>query len=135
MVAEHIIRIEDGPWSHTEPGSSWSSTYDGFTVVTNCQRIHLGVSTGQSCCERTGYFMSEDNLAEFIGAKLIGVTVTNTALRTYEAVEYLDEGGVMFVNLNTDRGTLQFAAYNSHNGYYGHEARVDCQQIHHSCGV
>ncbi len=135
MTAEHIVRIVSGPWSHTEPGSSWSSTYDGFTVVTNRQRIHIGVSAGQSCCEVTGYFMSEDDPAEFIGARVVGVTVTDTALRTYEAVEHLDEGGVMFVNVDTDRGTLQFAAYNSHNGYYGHEARVDCQQLQHSCGV
>jgi len=132
-AAEHIIRIEDGQWTLKE--DEWSSTYDGFTIVTNYQRIHIGVSAGQSCCERTGYFMSEDRPAEFIGAKLVGVTVTNTALRTYEAVEYLDEGGVMFVNLNTDRGTLQFAAYNAHNGYYGHTARVHCQQVQHSCAV
>ena len=30
----------------------------------------------------------------------------------------------MFVNINTSNGALQFAAYNEHNGYYGHEAVV-----------
>ena len=28
----------------------------------------------------------------------------------------------MFVNINTSNGLLQFAAYNNHNGYYGHNA-------------
>lgn len=27
----------------------------------------------------------------------------------------------MFINVETTRGLLQFAAYNEHNGYYGHD--------------
>ena len=42
------------------------------------------------------------------------------------------EGGVMFVNLETDMGTLQFVAYNEHNGYYGHEAKVQCTKLTHA---
>jgi len=38
----------------------------------------------------------------------------------------------MFVDLKTDRGKLQFVAYNEHNGYYGHEAEVICNQLNHS---
>ncbi len=35
----------------------------------------------------------------------------------------------MFVNLETNKGTLQFVAYNEHNGHYGHEAKVTCKQL------
>jgi hypothetical protein len=41
-------------------------------------------------------------------------------------------GNIMFVNLTTDRGALQFVAYNIHNGYYGHEATVTCKQLTYS---
>jgi hypothetical protein len=42
---------------------------------------------------------------------------------------YDDEDNAMFVNVETDRGTLQFVLYNSHNGYYGHKARVVSEQL------
>ncbi|MEL3959481.1 hypothetical protein NST17_20225 [Caldifermentibacillus hisashii] len=38
----------------------------------------------------------------------------------------------MFVDIITSNGTLQFVAYNEHNGYYGHEAKVISTQIEHS---
>jgi tRNA(Ile2) C34 agmatinyltransferase TiaS len=41
------------------------------------------------------------------------------------------EGGVMFVNIETNEGTLQFVAYNEHNGYYGHIAKVQSMQLSH----
>lgn len=36
----------------------------------------------------------------------------------------LYEGEAMFINFETSKGTLQFTLYNSHNGYYGHTAKV-----------
>ena len=38
----------------------------------------------------------------------------------------------MFVDIVTDRGVLQFVAYNIHNGYYGHEAKVISTQLEHN---
>jgi hypothetical protein len=35
----------------------------------------------------------------------------------------------MFVNLETDKDTLQLTVYNSHNGYYGHSAFIRSNQI------
>ncbi len=35
----------------------------------------------------------------------------------------------MFVNLETNVGLLQFVAYNSHNGYYGHDAVLVSKQL------
>ena len=118
---ETILRIEDldGDW-------------DGYRVITDKQTITLGIENGASCCEVWGHFWMNDKPEDFIGAHITGVTVTDEALNTakLEPDEY-DERSVMFVNIETDRGTLQFTAYNSHNGYYGHTAKVVSEQLKH----
>ena len=45
--------------------------YEGYLIITDEQEIELTISAGQCCCERSGYFMSEDNIQEYIGAELI----------------------------------------------------------------
>lgn len=102
---------------------------DGFLITTDDQVIKLGIEYGVQCSENWGCFMSEDNLEEFIGANLITIKVTDTALKTWEKIEDIYEGDVMFVNLETTNGLLQFVAYNEHNGYYGHEACVISKQV------
>ena len=115
-------------------GSEWSQ-YEGFEVQTDEQVIRIGISNGQSCCENWGYFASEDNFAEFIGATIANIAITDTALNTRVVEQreelYLDEGDIMFVTVNTSNGPLQFVAYNSHNGYYGHTAVVESRQLQH----
>ena len=127
---ETILRIEE-----VTEGKSYS-TMSGYRVVTEQQDITLLIDDNQNCCEQWGYFWCNDDPDEFIGAKLLDVTVSDTELN--EAMMESDgidlnskwfEGGIMFVNLETDRGTLQFVAYNEHNGYYGHEAKVSCKQL------
>lgn len=104
---------------------------EGYTVKTTDQTITLFISMDQDCCERTGYFMSEDDTSSFVGAELLGVEIVDEALNKQTAPD-IYEGSVMFVNLNTSRGVLQFVAYNEHNGYYGHDARVLSKQLTHS---
>lgn len=110
-----------------------TDTNEGYDVVTSKQTIRLRIDMDQNCCETAGYFLSEDDISSFIGSELTSIRVVDDGLRTYdvEAMEYLDSGGVMFVNLETNRGTLQFVAYNAHNGYYAHAASVDCIQLKH----
>lgn len=116
----------------------------GFVIRTTEQEIKLGIQNEQDCCESFGYFFCNDNVQEFVGAQLRTVKLTDTALNTkmmWEHLDpwyvtddinkYLDDGEIMFVTLETDRGDLQFVAYNSHNGYYGHEARVTSKQLNH----
>ena len=107
---------------------------DGFVITTNEQSIKLGIDNGQCCCENWGYFMSEDDTSDFIGAKLIDVKITDTLLKPNDDFDVNDmyEGDVMFVNVETDKGLLQFVAYNEHNGYYGHEACVISKQLNES---
>lgn len=101
-----------------------SGIYDGYIItMDDGQTIELGISNGQSCCENWGYFITNDTPDEFIGAKVITVNIVNDCLEVDKAPK-MYKGGVMFVNVETDRGTLQFTAYNEHNGYYGHTAIV-----------
>lgn len=104
--------------------------HSGFCVkLSNGEEVRLWLDMFPGCCESFGYFLSEDNFSDYIGAELFSVERVNKALSTLK-VEYqkeissdaLDYGDVMFVNLNTSNGVLQFVAYNQHNGYYGHSA-------------
>lgn len=101
---------------------------DGYEVVTNKQKISLVIDNVQRCCEQWGYFWCNDNTEEFVGSVLSDVKVVDTALNEQTCKDNSDgkvyEGCVMFVNLETSKGTLQFVAYNEHNGYYGHTAKV-----------
>jgi hypothetical protein len=47
----------------------------------------------------------------------------------------LDKGEAVFVNFETDRGTLQFTAYNGHNGYYGHTVYIETQKLKHEVSI
>lgn len=115
------------------------TTMSGFEVTTNDQVIRLAIDNQQHCCENFGYFWCNDNIEEFVGAELLSVVITDEELNEAKMQENkLDtkdtyfEGGVMFVNLETSKGTLQFVAYNQHNGYYGHMAEVTCKQLNHT---
>ena len=111
----------------------------GFEVVTTKQSVKLFIDNDGVCNERWGHFWCNDTPTDFVGAELRGVTITDAALNEAQMKtngldpgdKYFD-GGVMFVNLETDRGTLQFVAYNEQNGYYGHEAKIECEQLTHS---
>lgn len=114
----------------------WSA-YDGYAIETERQTIYVLIDNYQSCCESWGYLASDDDLSAFIGAELREMAVVDEALNTrmVEAGRSLDEGGIVFVNFVTDRGVLQLACYNGHNGYYGHEVHILSQQIQQAIGV
>jgi hypothetical protein len=130
---EKIVEIKD------YEGMDRYCNVAGFEVVTDKQSIKLYIDNDSSCCERWGHFWCNDNPQDFIGAELRSVSLTDTALNEAQMKandlnpnDKWFEGGVMFVNLETDKGTLQFVAYNEHNGYYGHEAKVQCTQLTHA---
>ena len=104
--------------------------YSGYKIHTDKQVISLLISNGQSCCEDWGYLMSEElnEGDDFIGANIISVEEVSLAdITKDDDDDYVD--ACVFINVNTDRGTLQFKAYNNHNGYYGHEVRVHSEQL------
>ena len=124
-IIQEIVEITEGAAS-------------GYEVITTSQRITLSIDSYQSCCENWGYFWCNDDVAQFVGAALHDVKLTDSALHPAKlpqegvdpSTRYF-EGGLMFVDLITDRGTLQFVAYNEHNGYYAHDASVKCSQLQH----
>lgn len=108
----------------------------GYDIITSKQIIHLYIDNNNNFCEEWGYFWCNDVVEDFIGAELLRVTLTddvlNEAFLIKKGCENIYEGNIMFVNLETSKGTLQFVAYNIHNGYYGHPATVECSQLTHS---
>lgn len=132
-MAETIEKIEE-----FRENEGWYSAKAGYKVTTNEQTITLAIDDESSCCESWGYFLTEDDPDNFIGAELLGVEVVdrNRSTKVLFTTGYgtvkgdgreihdLDSGDVMFVDIRTDRGVLQFVAYNAHNGYYGHTASV-----------
>jgi hypothetical protein len=115
----------------------------GFDIKTTEQTITLAIDNDSCCCESWGYFLTEDDTEKFIGAEIRGLALTDMnrskkAFKTSwdsddrEDAIHLDYGGVMFVDIETDRGNLQFVAYNAQNGYYGHTARISSKQLEHS---
>jgi len=127
---EKILRITEDRFKLS---SNDYQSYEGFQIVTDKQTIKLGISDSQCCCEQSGYFMSEDNLWDFINAELLSIEIVDAELgaKIKNIFEHgLDSGDVMFVNINTSKGLLQFTAYNYHNGYYGHDAVVVSEQLH-----
>ena len=110
--------------------------FSGYRIKTTKQNIKLLMETTQQCCENAGYFISQENFDEFIDAEVYNVKLTddclNEAMLKQHDINPSDKyfrGGLMFVNLETSAGTLQFTAYNEHNGYYGHEAKVISSQL------
>jgi len=67
---------------------------------------------------------SEDEPADYIGAELLKVELTDVALnkeKVEKTAQYgFDGGGIQFVDFVTTKGVFQLAVYNAHNGYYGH---------------
>lgn len=127
---EYILKIEE--YAGVE---SWNSM-SGYIITTNKQVIKLLIEDIQQCCESFGYFMSEDNLNEFIGAELLDIKITDTELKEgllkqHDLNSTWFEGGIMFVDIVTSKGILQFVAYNDHNGYYGHYAKVVSEQLNY----
>lgn len=69
---------------------------------------------GQICCE-SRYMRTDDNLADYVGAKLLGAEIKEAPS---EACEYGDHE-VQFLEVQTDKGVFTMASHNEHNGYYG----------------
>ena len=133
MKILQILEIEN---DSIDTGHGWNQNVYGFNVVTEDDVIELRISNEQSCCETFGYFWCNDDPQDFVGATIERVSITNTALNTkiMEAHNFstIDEDdNMMFVNFETNKGTLQFVLYNSHNGYYGHEAYVKSRKMEH----
>lgn len=108
---------------------------EGFAITTDKQTIKFLINMVQDCCENPGYIITNDETNSFIGAEILSYATTDDRLSSTkseeidEIIRNLDEGDIIFFNIETDRGTLQFVAYNQHNGYYGHRCKIESEQL------
>jgi hypothetical protein len=103
-------------------------SFNGYKITTDQHVIHVLIDNDQKCCERWGYFSSEDDHNQYIGCDLRAINVTDTALKQCQisaSERHLRIGSdVQFVDFVTSGGVFQLAVYNAHNGYYGHPVLV-----------
>ena len=75
---------------------------------------------GQSCCE-TRYMRTDDNLAEYIGGRLLGAEVKDVP----KLIGFWKDEGeygchdMQFLEITTSKGSFVMSNHNEHNGYYG----------------
>lgn len=98
-----------------DKSSGWRESYEGLIIKTNKGSIKLVISDGQSCCEQWGalFFETPDDVSQFVGAKILQIQDIDI-----KREEFIDNETQL--RITTDRGVIQYAIYNEHNGYYGH---------------
>jgi hypothetical protein len=99
-------------------------TYNGYKITTEMHEFYILINNFQYCCESWGYFYLNDDEQKFVGTELREINLTDMALNKRKVEEsgyYEDSGGIQFIDFVTNKGILQFAVYNAHNGYYGHD--------------
>ena len=106
------------------------SKYDGYILRTTTKDYKLLISNNQSCCEDYGQIISNDDLGYYVGAEIKSIECVENGdykkikLTKDHAGKYVDVYDCAFIELNTTKGILQLAVYNSHNGYYGHNIKI-----------
>lgn len=144
MTTEKILSIEEvtnHAIKESDDDYEWEETYEGYVIRTDRQEIFLLIGNERNCCESWGYLMTPDAVKDFVGATLLNVVnVPLSAVMKEEDTEEEEDNDSdrfkrsIFINIETDRGTLQFTAYNEHNGYYGHEVKIiSTQYTHEKC--
>jgi hypothetical protein len=100
------------------------NNYEGVIITLEGGiEIKIGIDDDQQCCEKTGFLSSNDDYSDFIGAEFLTVLTVDTN-NLVSKLKDIYESDVAFINVETSKGTLQFAVYNEHNGYYGHDVIV-----------
>lgn len=126
---EKILKIEQiNNFKHAS--KNWQH-FDGYKIITDKQEILMGISNEQNCCENWGYLMSNDDFEDFIDSELLEVNTTDQAFnqKILDLTNDLYDAHSIFINIETTEGTLQFTAYNGHNGYYGHSVIIRSEQL------
>lgn len=122
----------------------WSDDYIGHIIETDKRIIRLGVSNHSSCCEQYGAFEAGLRLAATFPDRYGKVKLLSIKEATIPA-EFIHKDMVYFISPESEGGFitvkvtfevddveeyLYLAIYNSHNGYYAHEAALDTFEKH-----
>jgi hypothetical protein len=106
-------------------------TYLGYKVITDNLEISIFINNSSTCCESWGIITTEDDIKYYIGAEFLNVEAIDMDYKNhiFNNLPELHEGDYCFVNLTTTEGVLQFAFYNIHNGYYGHNVIIKINNL------
>lgn len=98
-----------------DESSDWRESYEGLIIETDKGSIKLVISDNQSCCEQWGalFFETPDDVSQFVGAEILQIEDIDI-----KREEFIDNETQL--RITTDRGIIQYAIYNEHNGYYSH---------------
>lgn len=113
------------------PGSDRFSWYDGVLIeYEDGTASFFGIKDGQQCCESFGYisWQEDTDFNDYIGAEVRNISFVESS-GNKEFIDWIGDDGIgtgididdcMFFDVETDKGDLNFAVYNHHNGYYEH---------------
>ena len=116
-----------------------SDSYEGYRIKTEKHELKLLIHSCQQCCESWGYAVANEDTSSFIGAEYLGYNTiySDDILKAVDndTAYDIENGNLLFLNVETSRGTLDFTVYNAHNGYYGHDAylMVDGKIVESEC--
>lgn len=122
-----IISITEEEWNF--------SRFEGFLIETTKGQIKVGID--KKCgCGRAGYFITNNDINDFIGGKIVDIKVVDGCINVQklEKIAPFINGDVLFVNIETDRGVLQFTVYNQ-GKYCAHKAFVCSDIIAHEMWI
>ena len=93
-------------------------TLEGLYITTDKGGITLLIDNQSQCCESygSGFLETPDDISKYIGAKIISIEDTNDSELNPDDEESCETQ----LRITTNLGVLQYAVYNSHNGYYSH---------------
>lgn len=104
---------------------------DGVQIIlSDGTEVLFTIANGQYCCEDWGYISSigNEDAQNFVGSVVHDISVVTKVNSDYITntldKERVDYDNAYFIRVETDQGDLEFAVYNEHNGYYGHDVRL-----------
>lgn len=122
-IGENLSRSLNRSWRWVQLGTlieTLGKTIVGVDLRNDQLRIYLDGDLvliledgGQSCCEKR-YMVIDDDLDEYVGAKLLGFETKDAP-----DVESGEVHEVQFLEVMTSVGPITAANHNEHNGYYG----------------
>lgn len=100
-----------------DKSNGYKETYEGLIIETDKGSIKLVINDSQSCCENFGslFFETPDVISQFIDAEILQIEDISI-----KREEYIDTDSETQLRITTDKGIIQYAIYNEHNGYYSH---------------
>lgn len=116
-----IVKIEEV--NNVNFNDSRYPCYDGFRIETEDEEMYFLIDNLQSCCENWGtYLYTPEDLREYVGADYLGYDESSCSeIENGLKSEYVESDEICFLNIHTSKGIIDFAVYNSHNGFYAHD--------------